>query len=73
MFSLLNKAAEMIADGATCVRRHFYEPADGPTITTEQQAEEQPKKPEKQKKKRSFFGQIRDKFDELLTEEGRDD
>ncbi|MDD6901177.1 MAG: cell division FtsA domain-containing protein [bacterium] len=73
VFSLLNKAAEMIADGATCVRRHFYEPADGPTITTEQQAEEQPKKEEKQKKKRSFFGQIRDKFDELLTEEGRDD
>ena len=54
VFSLLNKAAEMIADGATCVRRHFYEPADGPTITTEQQAEEQAEvqvqqeKPEKQ-------------------------
>lgn len=72
VFSLLTKAAEIIADGTTCVHRHVYEAADGPIIQQEPvEEEDEPKKPEKKKKR--FLASWKEKIEELLSEDGTND
>ncbi|MDO4971534.1 MAG: cell division protein FtsA [Bacteroidales bacterium] len=71
VFSLLTKAASIIADGASCVRPHIYDvPAEGPKIETgsTQEAQEN-QKPEPKKKKRGFFSSFKEKMDRLMSEE----
>lgn len=70
VFSLLTKAASIIADGATCVRPHIYDvPADGPKIETSTTQEVQEQKPEPKKNKKGLLSKIREKMDRLMSED----
>ncbi len=77
LFALLDKAASIIADGATCVRRHNYAPQeDGPTITHDDSSakrmeDSHGKAEEKKPKKKSFFGRFKSTLENLMTEEDR--
>lgn len=70
VFSLLDKAASVIADGATCVHLRTYQP-EGPTMTGTEPKVEEPKKqdPPKKHKKQGFFSKFRTAIDNLMTED----
>lgn len=70
VFSLLDKAASVIADGATCVHLRTYQP-EGPTMAGAEPKVEESKKqnPPKKPKKTNFFSRIRSSIDKLMTED----
>ena len=71
VFSLLDKAASIIADGSTCVALHSFTDNVGPTITSPETSKEETKKKEhnKQPKKPGMFSRFKTALDKLMTED----
>ena len=70
VFSLLDKAASIIADGSTCVALHSFTPAEDPTITTaEVPKPEQEEKAHRKPKKPGMFSRFKTALDKLMTED----
>ena len=71
VFSLLYKAASIIADGSTCVTLHSFTDNVGPTITSPETSKEETKKKEqnKQPKKPGMFSRFKTALDKLMTED----
>ena len=71
VFSLLDKAASIIADGSTCVALHSFTDTVGPTITSPETSKEETKKKEhnKQPKKPGMFSRFKTALDKLMTED----
>ena len=71
VFSLLDKAASIIADGSTCVTLHSFTDNVGPTITgTETSKDDTEKKNHtKQTKKPGMFIRFKNALDKLMTED----
>jgi len=70
IFSLLAKAAEMIAPGDTCLELNNYENGEFRVEGTQQERPaEAPKEPKKEPKKKSRWGSILDKVASLMQEE----
>lgn len=71
VFSLLDKAASIIADGSTCVTLHSFTDNVGPTITSPETSKEETKKKEqnKQPKKPGMFSRFKTALDKLMTED----
>ncbi|MDO4510362.1 MAG: cell division protein FtsA [Bacteroidales bacterium] len=73
VFALLTKAASIIADGSTCVRRRIAEPGDGPTVNTGGNAAPQVEKPKvEEKPKKSKMSKLKSWFDSLVNEDDSD-
>lgn len=72
VFSLLDKAASIIADGSTCVALHSFSPAEGqgPTINTATAPKPEPEEKEHRKpKKPGMFSRFKTALDKLMTED----
>ena len=72
VFSLLDKAASIIADGSTCVALHSFSPAEGqgPTINTDAAPKPEPEEKEHRKpKKPGMFSRFKTALDKLMTED----
>ena len=69
VFSLLDKAASIIADGSTCVALHSFTP-EGPTINTAAAPKPEPEEKEQRKpKKPGMFSRFKTALDKLMTED----
>lgn len=69
VFSLLDKAASIIADGSTCVALHSFTP-EGPTINTAAAPKPEPEEKEHRKpKKPGMFSRFKTALDKLMTED----
>ena len=70
VFSLLDKAASIIADGSTCVALHSFTDNVGPTITSPETSKEEPEEKEHRKpKKPGMFSRFKTALDKLMTED----
>ena len=70
VFSLLDKAASIIADGSTCVALHSFSTAEGPTINTATAPKPEPEEKEHRKpKKPGMFSRFKTALDKLMTED----
>lgn len=70
VFSLLDKAASIIADGFTCVALHSFTPVEGPTINnTAAPKPEAEEKVDRKPKKPGMFSRFKTALDKLMTED----